>query len=157
MTIDSNRKAFYYVAIKYFYNSSTFKSNDATIQQLKNTGDYRLIEKDHVADSLTKYDADVNSIYNQGDYYTDYFKQILSLVDEINDMTVFGDTAFVKNGRMTTRAYPRLSGDSIKLRTFFNKVFDFRIITSSYAEYNLQPQLESATRLIAFLKKEYDI
>jgi hypothetical protein len=157
MTIDSNRKTFYYTAIKYFYNSTTFKSNDATLQQLKNTGDYRLIEKDHVADSLTKYDADVNSIYDQGDYYVDYFKQILSLLDEINDMTVFGDSAFVKNGRMTDKPYPRLIGDSSKLRTFFNKVFDFRIITSSYAENNLQPQLENATRLIAFLKKEYDI
>src|SRR5437868_4446353 len=30
MNIDSNRKKFYYTAIRYFYNSATFKSNDAT-------------------------------------------------------------------------------------------------------------------------------
>lgn len=27
----------------------------------------------------------------------------------------------------------------------------------SFINYNMQPQLENATRLIAFLKKEYDI
>jgi hypothetical protein len=69
MAIDSNRKSFYYIAIRYFYNSSSFKSNDVTLQQLKSTGDYRLIEKDHVADSLTKYDADIHNIYSQGAYY----------------------------------------------------------------------------------------
>ncbi len=42
LDIDSNRKLFYYYAINYCYNSSVFKSNDATLQQLKSTGDYRL-------------------------------------------------------------------------------------------------------------------
>lgn len=64
MDIDSNRKSFYNIAIQYFYSSASFKSNDLTLQQLKNTGDYRLIEKDHVADSLTKYDADIHGIYD---------------------------------------------------------------------------------------------
>src|SRR5256885_10702738 len=35
MSIDSNRKTFYYIAMKNFYNTASFKSNDATLQQLK--------------------------------------------------------------------------------------------------------------------------
>ncbi|MEO6838301.1 MAG: hypothetical protein ABI185_07920 [Ginsengibacter sp.] len=58
MNIDSNRKSFYNIAINHFFSSASFKSNEITLQQLKNTGDYRLIEKGHVADNLTKYDAD---------------------------------------------------------------------------------------------------
>jgi len=157
MAIDSNRKSFYYIAIRYFYNSSSFKSNDATLQQLKSTGDYRLIEKDHVADSLAKYDADIHSIYSQGAYYEVYFKEILSRLDELTDMTILGDTSLIINEKMMNRPFPPLRDDDGKLPTLFNKIFDFRIITNAYVENFLKPQLENSKNLIAFLKKEYDI
>jgi len=157
MAIDSNRKSLYYFSMKYLYNSASFKSNDATLQQLKNTGDYRLIEKDHVADSLTKYDADIHDIYGQGDYYEVYFKEILSRLDELMDITVFDDVSFIEGGRMTNKPFPPLRGDKEKLSVFFNKVFDLKEITFSYAERNLKPQMENAKNIIAFLKKEYDI
>lgn len=157
MSIDSNRKTFYYFAFKYLFSSSSFKSNDATLQQLKSTGDYRLIEKDHVVDSLTKYDADIHNIYSQGDYYIVYFKDILLRLDDMTDMTVLKDTSFIKHGKMTNKPLPYLRGEKEKLPTFFNKIFDFSIITNSYAENYLKPQLESATNLIEFLKKEYGI
>ncbi len=157
MLIDSNRSSFYYTAIHYFYTTATFKSNDATLQQLKSTGDYRLIEKDHVADSLTKFDADIHDIYIQGSYYESYFKEILSRLEELTDMTVFADSSFVKNGKMMNRPFPHLRDDNGKLATLFNKIFDFRQITNFYAEDYLKPQLENSKRLIAFLQKEYDI
>ncbi len=157
MAIDTNRKNFYYLFIKYFFNSASFKSSDATLQQLKSTGDYRLIEKDHVADSLSKYDADIAGIYTQGAYYESYFKEIISRLDEITDMTVFNDTLYIKKGIMTNKSLPELSGDTTKLRVLFNKVFDFKIITSSYANNYLTTELQNATQLIAYLKKEYSI
>ena len=157
MDVDSSRKLFYYFATQYLYNSSSFRSNDATLQQLKSTGDYRLIEKDHVADSLTKYDADIQSIHIQGDYYQAYFKEILSRLDEVIDITVWGDTSFVKEGKMMNKQFPPLRDDNGKLPTLFNKLFVFKIITNAYTENYLEPQLENAKHLIAFLKKEYDI
>jgi hypothetical protein len=157
MAIDSNRKLFYHIAFRYFYSSSSFKSNDATLMQLKSTGDYRLIEKDHVADSLTTYDADIRNIYSEGAYYEAYFKEILSRLDELTDMTILGDTYFINNGKMTNKPLPPLRDDNGKMPTLFNKIFDFRLITNSYAEYYLKPQLENSKSLIEFLKKEYDI
>ena len=157
MAIDSNRKSFYYYVLKYCYSSSDFKSSDATLQQLKSTGDYRLIEKDHVADSLTKYDGDVHSVYGQGDYYDVYFKEILSGLDELTDMTVLADTAFIKNGKLMIKPFPQLRVENGKLITFFNKILVFRFITNSYVEANLEPQLENSKRLIEFLKTKYDI
>ena len=117
MNIDSNRREFYYFAIRVFYSSATFKSNDATLQQLKSTGDYRLIERDHVADSLSNYDAATGSVYSQGDYYTDYFKQILSLLDQMTDMTILRDTSYVKGIRLSTKPLPALTKDSVKMRS----------------------------------------
>ncbi|MEO8854486.1 MAG: hypothetical protein ABI359_11955 [Ginsengibacter sp.] len=157
MAVDSNRKSFYNIAIQYFYSSASFKSNDITLQQLKNTGDYRLIEKDHVADSLTKYDADIHSIYVQGGYYETYYKDILNRLDELVDMTIFGDSNFEKNGTLVGKEFPELRDDNGKLRTLFNKIFDFKIITYSYVKNDLKPQLENAKNLLAFLKKEYHI
>lgn len=157
MSIDSNRKSFYHYVRIYCYSLATFKSNDATLQQLESTGDYRLIKKDHVADSLTKYDADVHSLYKQGDYYEVYFKEILSRLDELADMTILGDTTFISNDKLTNKPFPPLRMEDGKLITFFNKIMIFRIITDSYVEDNLVPQLENSTRLVAFLKDKYEI
>ncbi len=157
MAVDSNRKSFYSNALQYLYSKASFRSNDITLQQLKNTGDFRLIEKDHVADSLTKYDADIHSGYDQAALYEAYFKDIINRLDELMDMTILADTTFVKNGKFLDKAFPRLRDENGKLRTLFNKTFDFREITSSYVENILKPELESAKRLLAYLKKEYHI
>jgi hypothetical protein len=157
MRLDSNRKSFYILTYNTFYNSSTFTSNNATLQQLKSTGDYRLIEKDHVADSLSKYDTDIQGLGSQANYYLEYFKEILSRLDGITDMSIFDDTLYVKKLKFTSKPLPEFSVDDNQLRTLFNKAFDFRLITSSYADNMLRPELENATRLISFLKKEYDL
>ena len=157
MAIDSNRKSFYYFATRYLYNSSSFESNDVTMQQLKNTGDYRLIEKDHVADSLAKYDAQIRSIYSQGLFYEAYFKEILSKLDEITDMTVLKDSSFVREVMMINRRLPRLRDENGKLQTLFNKIFDFQKISQAYVAYYLVPQLSNAKSLIEFLRKRYEI
>ena len=157
MSLDSNRKNFYFVAYHTFYNSTSFTSNNATLQQLKSTGDYRLIKRGHVSDSLSKYDMDIQDISSQTNYYRDYFKEILSRLDELTDMSLYTDTTYMKNEKFTNKTTPKLNTDDRQLRTFFNKVFDFRAITNAYASNYLKPHLKNTTRLISFLKKEYGI
>ena len=157
MAMDSNRKSFYHFATRYLYNSASFESNDVTLQQLKSTGDYRLIEKDHVADSLAKYDAEIRSISGQGAFYQAYFKEILSRLDELTDMTVFNDSSFTKEVILMNKPLPKLRDDNGKLQTLFNKIFDFKKITQAYIEYYLALQLESARSLIVFLRREYNV
>jgi hypothetical protein len=157
MNLDSNRRNFYFLSFRNFYSSASFTSNNATLQQLKSTGDYRLIKKDHVADSLSKYDIDIQGLSGQTNYYNDYFKEILSRLDELTDMSIYGDSSYMNNGIFTSKPIPELNADNKQLRTLFNKIFDFRIITSSYASNMLKPQLDNATQLISFLKKEYNI
>jgi hypothetical protein len=127
------------------------------LQQLKSTGDYRLIENDHVVDSLSKYDMDIQGISGETNYYNDYFKEIVSRLEGLTDMSISGDTSYIKNGIFTSKPFPELGTDSNQLRILFNKVFDFRIITSSYANNMLKPELDNATRLISFLKEKYNI
>jgi hypothetical protein len=155
--LDSNRRKFYSEALRHLYSSASFTSNNATLQQLKSTGDYRLIVKDHVADSLSKYDTDIQSLVGQTNYYNDYFKEILSRLDALTDMTIYNDTTWIKSGIFTPKSIPELGADGRELRILFNKVFDFRLITSSYAENMLKPQLKKATGLIVFLQNQYDV
>jgi hypothetical protein len=155
---DSNRRNFYMLAGGTFYNSFAFISNNATLQQLKSTGDYRLIKRDHVADSLSQYDANIQDITNETNFYNQYFREVLARLDGISDMTVYSDTTFIKkNNTATQKPFPELTADSKELRTLFNKVYDFRMITNSYANNYLKPQLKDATRLIVFLKNTYGI
>jgi hypothetical protein len=93
----------------------------------------------------------------QGEYYQVYFKEILSRLDELTDMTVIGDTSFIKNGKMMNKPFPQLRTENGKSITFFNKLFIFKIITTSYVENDLKPQLENSKCLIEFLKKKYEI
>jgi hypothetical protein len=157
MSKQSDLRSFYELAFAYFYSSASFKSNDVTLQELKSTGDYRLMEKDHVADSLSKYDAEIRGIYEQGAYYETYFKEILSRLDEITDLTVLIDTTYMKKGKLTDKTLPPLRNDGNKLPTFFNKVLAFRVITNSYEEYELEPQMDHAVSLLKYLKKEYHL
>ena len=157
MAIDSNRKSFYRFATRYLFAASTFKSSDATLQQLKSTGDFRLIAKDHVADSLTKYDSSVHNIYSQGDYYNNYFKEILSRLDDLTDITILSDTSYVKKGKITDKPLPLFRHSEENLPTLFNKIYLFKSIESYYNEAFLKTELEDAKNLIVYLKKEYDI
>ena len=156
MILNENRKKFYRLFINYLSSSSFFTSASTTLQQLKSTGDYRLIVKDHVADSLAKYDADIQGIYQQGSYYDKYFNEILSILDQLVDMTVFTDTSFVNKNRLTDKPLPFINDPKL-LRTFFNKVYDYKNITVYYSQYMLAPELKYTTNLIAFLKKEYGL
>lgn len=157
LKLDKNVKQFYLLAIHNFYSSAAFTSNNTTLQQLKSTGDYRLIVMDHVADSLSNYDKEIQDITGETGYYNEYFREVLSRLDGITDMSVFADTTYMKNEVFTSKLLPALDADNSQLRVLFNKVFDFRMITSSYGGLQLTKELANATRLIAFLKKKYDI
>jgi len=160
MTMDSNRNSFYHLALQYLYSTALFRGNDATLQQLKSTGDYRLIEKDHVADSLSKYDADVRGIYTQGAYCDTYFREVISGLDEVIDLSIFKDSAFANittAGLGTNKPTPMLRNEKEKLPTLFNKIIGYSRITGFYADAFLAPQLENAKNLIAYLKSAYDI
>lgn len=158
MAVAANRRLFYYYFFTYCYSKSTFESNDATLQQLKSTGDYRLIEKEGVADHLAKFDTELQSIYSQGDYYDVYFKEILSRIDEVVDVTVLGDTAYVSNGKMLhDQPFPPFRMEDGKMTTLFNKIFVFKLVTDAYIEDFLVKQLKASDRLIHFLKDKYKL
>jgi hypothetical protein len=153
-----NRKMFYYFSVNYLFSEELFRSNDATLAQLRNSGGYRLIRKDHVADSIALYESKVNFLYGQGDYYSDFYKQTRALMDEIMDLTVLQDSTYIRNHRFTEKILPPLLNDPQRLKLFFNKMEQLRIAAWWYCHSPsyLNGLTQYAGRLIVFLRKEYE-
>src|SRR5690242_6888876 len=105
---------------------SLFKSNDATLNQLKTSG-LQLIKKDHVADSIAAYDVKLKLIYSAEEVYLkgtndalDASQQLLNF--SALDSTTYFDTAYSFNKQLL----PLYEDNPLSLPRFFNKI-DFEI------------------------------
>jgi len=156
MSIDSNRRLLYkYCGGKSVGYYSVFKSNDATMVQLKSEG-LRFIHKDHVADSIAKYDNEVKIIYWAEDLYNKAIDAGIMATRDVLNYAVYYDSSFYRDDRFTDKPLPLLSDDPGSVKLLFNKV-DFEIGGTENYIYNLQIRLPFAKRLLEYLKKEYNI
>jgi hypothetical protein len=150
-----NRIKLYYGArmIGYF---SLFKSNDATMMQLKTSG-LQLIKKDHVADSIAKYDVKLKIIYAAETLYTNAASATLESSQQLLDLSANEDTKYFDTSTgFKNVMLPLYLDNASSLPRFFNKI-DFEIGATRLYINNIQKVLPYAERLIAYLKKEYDI
>lgn len=135
---------------------SLFTSNNATLQQLKNSGGLRLIRRNHASDSIASYDVEIQGIYGAGSMYKAAKDAGVLASQELLDYTAYYDSMYFSNGKFTDKLLPLLSTDPIKLKLFFNKV-DFEIgATQNYLD-NLKQRQPFMTRLIVFLNKLYHL
>lgn len=124
------------------------------MMQLKNSGGLQYIKRNHVADSIAKYDLVIRSIYAAENPYA---KAINDAMDAMSELLVFKirkDTTYFKNGVYTNKNLPLLTSDPQKIEIFFNKIYLEPGWTQNYVN-NLQEKLPFTIRLIELLKKEY--
>ena len=153
MTGAENRKSIYTDSwcVSYF---TVFISNDATMTQLKYSGGLQFIKKGHIADSISKYDQEVRGIYASEVPYSKYTNDATEAMVQLLVFTLKKDT--VKLNFNNDKAFPLLSNSPQQLQLFFNKIKLERGWTQNYVE-NLQDRVPYVNRLIALLKKEYDL
>jgi hypothetical protein len=155
MTVPDNRKMLYLYSIRYVSYYSAFESNDATMMQLKNSGALRLIRHAHVADSIAKYDMEMRGIIVAETPYAHAMNDAMSATQELVDFSIFSDTSFYKNGKMTGKDVSLLVSDPQKIKVFFNKISTERGWTQNYIN-NLSERIPFCERVIALLKEEYE-
>jgi len=151
-----NRRLLYQYTAKSIGYYSVFKSNNATMLQLTNSGGLRFIRRHHVADSIAKYDIEMKVIYSAEDIYNNATNVGILATHELFDYTIFHDSTYFKNGSFTNKFLPLLTNDDKKLKWYFNQV-DFEIDATDNYIKNLQRRLPYTIRLIHFLKEEYDL
>ena len=133
-----------------------FKSNDATLNQLKNSG-LQLIKKDHVADSIASYDVMLKIIYASEVLYTKATDEALDAAQQVLDLSALNDTTYFDTSTgFKNVMLPLYEDNAASLPRFFNKIHFEIGATQNYIN-NIQRVLPFTERLIAYLKKEYNI
>jgi hypothetical protein len=136
-----------------------FIYTDGTIQQLKNSGGLRLIKNSKVVDSIMAYDAQVKkALINEAilgvlankmdEYRTEMFNQ-----QGYDEAIASGKIGIdMQNEKMVFL----LSRDETILTKYYNKMRSYRWLSKILRE-NMDELKGAATRLIAFLQKEYHL
>jgi hypothetical protein len=150
----SNRANFYYYCVHNVSYYSEFGNNDATFLQLAYSGGLRLIKKDHVADSIAKYAAQLKGVYAAEGLYAKATDAATMAAHEVLDYTIFYDSSYYREKNFTGKYIPLVSDDKQKLKLLFNKISFERVATENYINRlnSLRPFLAG---FIDYLKKEY--
>ena len=133
---------------------SIFKSNDATLQQLKNSGGLRFIRKGHASDSIANLIVQTEAIYSTEKIYLDATNTAINASHEILDNSVYFDSTYFLNDTFTHKTLPLLTNDSNKQKQFFNKIISELGATTLYIR-NMESRKPYLINLIVFLEKEY--
>jgi hypothetical protein len=154
LSTPSNRANLYRHSVRFVSYYSEFGNNDATFLQLAYSGGLRLIKKDHVADSIAEYAAQLKYVYAAEGLYAKAIDAATMAAHEVLDFTVIYDSSYYKEQNFTGKYIPLISDDKQKMKLLFNKISFERRATENYIKNlnSLKPVLEG---FIVYLKKEY--
>lgn len=154
-TLPANLKALTKLTLEYAIYYHRFTANTATLTQLK-SGNLRLIQRGHVADSILKYDLINSEAEIQWQQYHLIFTDYILTVEQIFDVTILFDTDNTKYRTLSDKLPPAVTRDMEKLKPYFNKVVALLISSGDYLKL-LKVQSNNARSLIAYLTKEYHL
>ena len=141
----------YLLTSKYIFYANDFKNDDITLTQLRNAGGYRLIKDGNVLDSIAEYESRIKDI-------DDEFNGVVRSLEKARDNANF---IFDLNAGRVFKFHPTstpvlITNDKVKIYNYYNSCWYALLGVDGY-EHMLKEHLKYTTRLIAFLKKEYDV
>jgi hypothetical protein len=176
-----NRKIPYYDSVLHFFKNPTlYKYNlphrfyikttieqfytpaNPTLEQLKGSGNLRLIHKQYIIDSIVNYDSRINGSYkNQTDYVIEANKRLIRATETVFDLDNFN--RFMSDQYAGSSAND-ISAYDVKLFTDDKKaiqnIYNIHITTRATDIFYIQHitgAKKIASNLILFLKKEYHL
>lgn len=141
------------------YNN--FNYHDRTIQQLKNGGNFRLIRKKGIADSLIDYDSQIQSELRDMEMQSNNIWQNLNF---LQDKIFNADFYQFRNNKIALDSAVRANPETIKIRAgkedelfeYSNRLQFFRVMSGYRLNAN-KDLLLKASSLIKMIKKEYHL
>ena len=143
----------------YMYAFSEFNYNDRTIEQLRNSGNFRLIREKSVVDSLVVYDNIIrNQVRNLEAVARNEMLTILSMqgdlfnskhIDEYNTR-VYGPANF------STKQLYKVENKPELLFRYYNELYKYKVFAWALTEGN-RDMKRRAGSLIMLIKKEYKL
>ena len=134
----------------------SFTFQDQTTQQLKNSGNLRLIRKKEVTDGLADYWYQCDQIKNV--LLPEYQQTKRNIKEMIFSLFDFGNYTNKYPGSLVENPKLRfLSNDLLLFKRLGNYISDLRFQMVGFLRSNLQNAKEKATRLIILIQKEYHL
>ena len=134
-----------------------FYPTDGTLQQLRNAGGFRLIQKRDIVDSLQDYENLCRGIATAQELEEVELRDYKEIAARIFDARVFEKMMDEKGAIHTPEGNPRLFGtSSIDINNLLNKLHYAKRSKITTAN-SLGRLLKKANNLIAMIKKEYHI
>jgi hypothetical protein len=143
-----------------FWTYTGYSYNNQTIQELKNSGNFRLIRNKAVVDSILNYDNRINSfVLNQ---YNDLKSTMLSYKDveakvlpysELK-ITADNDLYFDSSDFKNVNKHTFITHDRELIALYYNKLFIHELLCHTFIN-NMNIAKKRATRLISFIEGEY--
>ena len=151
-----------YKCVRTIKTNNTFLYHDRTIQELKSSGNFRLIRDKKIADSIITYDAWIQKTINDiENIYGHVLTPQISLVETQLFNSMFYEFGNNKNKfDSLQKQHPEFV--SLKkekenlLFQYYNQMWEYRGLTQARV-YFLSLLLRRGANLIAMLKKEYRI
>ncbi len=146
-----------------FWIYTGYSYNNRTIQQLKNSGNFRLIQNSRVTDSIVIYDNYQNGImltqYNDLKNTMYAYKDIEARAihyKELQPSKFLKGAAFSLTDFAPTKKPAFITADKELISLYYNRVYIHEQLGRLFI-INMKRAADWATRLIAFIKKEYHL
>jgi hypothetical protein len=141
----------YWLTSNYLWYANNFKNDDITLTQLRNAGGYRLIKNSDVLDSISDYESKIRDLNDQFTGVVASFEKAREDANSVFDLTIG------HNFRLRPTSTPVLiTNDKEKIYKYYNGCWYVLLGLNGYDQM-MEDHLKYSSRLIAFLKKEYDV
>jgi hypothetical protein len=134
-----------------------FVSNDGTMQQLKNSGAFRLIRSRIIADSIANYDVSIRNVLRQQELEEIFIHDYRQAAAKIFDALIFDQMMGVDIIPRRLEGNPALLNyNKDDLQNWNYKIFSMKTLSKGIRRDN-RLLLMQAKNLLTTLKKEYDL
>jgi len=149
----------------HFWSYAEYSYNNRTVQQLKNSGNFRLIHNNLVSGGILKYDNLQTAImltqytdlkntmysYKDAEARVVYYKELKQSKGMSRVLKNFSQADFTNDNKQ-----PFLTKDKELLNFYYNRLFIHEALNRTFL-LNIQLTKDEATKLISTIKKEYHL
>jgi hypothetical protein len=131
-----------------FFHFNLFRYNDKTIQELKSSGDFRLVRNKKITDAIMTFDVNMKYLLMQEQDIKDFMMNSKNMEAKVFDFSLLnGNPSLINNATLLTT-------DKQTIAEYYNKLWTFHRI-SAYHTYLFTEDKKMATQLLEQIQKEY--
>lgn len=153
-----NMKSLYKFIGNDFYRFNNFKYHNRTVEELKSSGNFRLIQYGLIADSIMSYDNNMKYFLYMVDGLQNMMFTFKAAEEKVLDYKYYDPGNYLKDFSISvTDSLPALlTNDKVLLGEYYNSLFNYSLLASLYVKLLKELRLE-AMHLSTLINKQYHL